>query len=115
MFNLTGMVETDLYLINKIFISIKSKKEDEMFEKFNIPIVFKKLEKYFITSYFKYTFDDNGVNLKHEIDAIDELLWRWKSPLSLEWYPYLLGLKQDLLLLFNKVSSNRSEKPKHYL
>ena len=26
MFNLTGMVETDLYLINKIFISIKSKK-----------------------------------------------------------------------------------------
>lgn len=30
--------------------------------------------------------------------ALDELQWRWKSPLSREWYPYLFGLRHDLLL-----------------
>ena len=31
------------------------------------------------------------------IEALDELQWRWKTPLSREWYPYLIGLRQDLL------------------
>ena len=28
--------------------------------------------------------------------ALDKLLWRWKSPLQREWYPFLMGLKHDL-------------------
>lgn len=30
--------------------------------------------------------------------AIETLLWRWKTPLSREWYPYIFGLKHDLLM-----------------
>ena len=30
------------------------------------------------------------------IKAVDEMLWRWKSPLAREWYPFLFGLKHDL-------------------
>ncbi|MEC8128125.1 MAG: beta-N-acetylglucosaminidase domain-containing protein [Pseudomonadota bacterium] len=30
--------------------------------------------------------------------AIEALLWRWKTPLAREWYPFLFGLKHDLLL-----------------
>lgn len=32
------------------------------------------------------------------LDALDTLLWRWKTPLSREWYPWLYGLRHDLLL-----------------
>ena len=32
------------------------------------------------------------------LDALDELLWRWKTPLSREWYPFLMALRQDILL-----------------
>ncbi len=31
-------------------------------------------------------------------DAIESCLWQWKSPLAREWYPYLFGLKHDLLI-----------------
>ena len=27
---------------------------------------------------------------------LDFLLWKWKSDLAREWYPYILNLKQDL-------------------
>ena len=30
--------------------------------------------------------------------AIDRLLWRWKTPLAREWYPFLFGLRHDLLI-----------------
>ena len=30
--------------------------------------------------------------------ALDQLLWRWKSPLQREWYPLLMGLKHDLAI-----------------
>jgi len=38
------------------------------------------------------------------------LLWRWKSPLQREWYPHLMGLKQDILLSNGKLSLERIEK-----
>lgn len=28
--------------------------------------------------------------------AIETLLWRWKTPLAREWYPFIFGLKHDL-------------------
>jgi len=42
--------------------------------------------------------------------SIDELLWRWKTALSREWYPFLMGLRQDLLLSAGKLSANRIRK-----
>ena len=41
------------------------------------------------------------------LSNIDNLLWRWKSPLSREWYPYLLNLKHDLQILNNELTFNR--------
>ncbi|MGB0804850.1 MAG: hypothetical protein ACPGSQ_09875, partial [Candidatus Puniceispirillaceae bacterium] len=29
---------------------------------------------------------------------IETLLWKWKGPLAREWYPFLFGLKHDLLI-----------------
>jgi len=42
--------------------------------------------------------------------AIEILLWEWKSPLALEWYPYLFGLKHDLLLYANEMPEERLAK-----
>ena len=36
--------------------------------------------------------------IDREVAAIEALLWRWKTPLAREWYPFLFGLKHDLLL-----------------
>lgn len=42
--------------------------------------------------------------------ALDHLLWRWKSPLAREWYPYLFGLRQDLLLAGGEMEDERIAK-----
>ena len=44
------------------------------------------------------------------LKALDELLWRWKSPLQREWYGYLMGLRQDILLLSGQMSPWRINK-----
>ena len=41
------------------------------------------------------------------LDALDELLWRWKTPLAREWYPQLFGLRQDLLLAADALPPDR--------
>ena len=41
---------------------------------------------------------------------LDCLLWEYKSPILLEWYPYIMGLKQDLLIENKLISSNRLNK-----
>lgn len=35
---------------------------------------------------------------EHQLEALEYLLWKWKTPLSREWYPFLMSLKHDLLL-----------------
>ncbi|ASJ70194.1 beta-N-acetylglucosaminidase domain-containing protein [Granulosicoccus antarcticus] len=42
--------------------------------------------------------------------AIEECLWRWKTPLSREWYPFLFGLKLDLLMEKGSMSELRIRK-----
>ena len=44
------------------------------------------------------------------LEAIEILLWQWKSPLAREWYSYLFGLKQDLLLLQGDMPDERLAK-----
>jgi hypothetical protein len=44
------------------------------------------------------------------LDALDELLWRWKSPLAQEWYPFLMGLRGDLLMLRGEADEFRQAK-----
>lgn len=43
-------------------------------------------------------------------ESLDQLLWRWKSPLQREWYPFLMGLRQDILLHRGVMSTRRISK-----
>ncbi|MCE2516465.1 MAG: beta-N-acetylglucosaminidase domain-containing protein [Alphaproteobacteria bacterium] len=52
------------------------------------------------------TFDDPAAALA----ALDELLWRWKTPLSREWYPFLMGLRQDILITTGAADALRRRK-----
>ncbi len=49
-------------------------------------------------------------NTNRELAALEILLWKWKTPLSREWYPYLFGLKHDLSLASNRLSDARIRK-----
>ena len=64
-----------------------------------VPIIFYKIKQYFLKPNFGSNPSPNilNANIKH-IEAIDFLLWKWKSDLSREWYPYLFTLKHDLQL-----------------
>ncbi|MEC7209027.1 MAG: hypothetical protein VXW11_08115, partial [Pseudomonadota bacterium] len=42
--------------------------------------------------------------------ALDQLLWHWKSTLAREWYPYLFGLRQDVLLAGGEMEEERIAK-----
>ena len=42
--------------------------------------------------------------------ALETLLWRWKTPLAREWYPFLFGLKHDLLIAAGKLPALRIAK-----
>ena len=46
-------------------------------------------------------------NIDKQLAAIETLLWQWKSPLSTEWYPYLMGLKHDLLIGNHRLADDR--------
>ena len=37
------------------------------------------------------------------IDALDVLLWKWKSPLSIELYPLIVNLKQDIQIVMKQL------------
>ena len=44
------------------------------------------------------------------IKAVDEMLWRWKSPLAREWYPFLFGLKHDFQIASKLMAEDRLAK-----
>ena len=124
LFNLTGMVETDLFIIDLIGLTINNIDENEnwnsIIQKHQIPRCFKLISKYFLTPNFKLNFNrDDTTNFSEEIKALDFLLWKWKTPLSREWYPYLLIVKQDLQLFLGKLTDDRLNKiysvPSNYI
>jgi hyaluronoglucosaminidase len=112
MINGTGMIKTDLLILDIVYNFKKSKVNKSIllniYKKNKIPKQFFKISKYFYHPGF-------GSNPKlvefkfsqFEIDCIDHLLWKWHSDLSREWYPFLMGLKQDLLIANKKFSKER--------
>ena len=105
MFNLTGMINTDLLLldiINAYFLNQKKSSLKKILNKHGVPEVFFKL----------YFFFNRPINLKKItlqkfkyknslLNSLDFLLWNWKSPLAREWYAFLFNLKCDLQI-YNK-------------
>ena len=115
MINPTGLIETDLLILDIVHLTKDMSSPRPSWKKilsnYKIPIEFLKISNFFLKPDFGQTpkLRKFKVNKKH-FEYLDYLLWKWKDPLSREWYPYLLGLKQDLLILQNNFSEERITK-----
>jgi hyaluronoglucosaminidase len=112
MINPTGLINTDLMILDIVASNLNNKPFINEWEKIlkyhGVPVIFNKIKQYFLKPEFgSYSspklFD---INIQH-IEALDFLLWKWKSELSREWYPYLFTLKHDLQLQLNILTSER--------
>ena len=111
--NPTGMINTDLFILDVVAISGDKNtfniNYEKTLKKHKIPKQFKFVKHYFDNPHFSSS-NNKAIKIepsKNVIDTLDYLLWRWKSKLSLEWYPFLLILKQDLSIELNEYSNNR--------
>jgi len=112
MINPTGLIKTDLLILDIITNTINKKDYIKAWTKtlneHGVPLIFLKIKKFF----FKPNFSSNPSlsayrsNSNH-FEALEFLLWSWKGALSREWYPYLFGLKHDLQLNQSKLTSER--------
>ena len=100
MFNLTGLINVDNVILKIINGTMKSQNIYQDWKSIileqKIPKEFLKVYQFFEKPYFEGS--EELINYKFDnkiIDALDILLWKWKSPLSIELYPYLFNLKQD--------------------
>ena len=114
MTNLTGLIHTDLILLDLISLTSKNKNNlnnwNIILDKYKIPKEFIIINKYFYPiNYMKNTLNQKK-NFNQEIESVDFLLWKWKTPLAREWYQYLFILKQDLNLLHNNLEKERIKK-----
>ena len=127
MLNPTGLPRTDELLLSLMatdaghvnVLDIPTATMDEkraaVFEEHGVPSCFSSIACWFDRPPFEFPETTNleqmlTVPMASQLDALETLLWRWKSPLSREWYPYLMGLKQDLLLLSNSLDIDRIHK-----
>ena len=102
--NPTGMIETDLLLLAIMQESRDADSDaarhaawDRVMAAHDVPDAFRVVAGFFDAPYgFEpaFTLPDTAAALA----ALDQLLWRWKSPLQREWYPLLMGLKHDLAI-----------------
>jgi len=106
MLNPTGMIETDLLLLGLMAGARDQAGRGseagkiywrELMQKAAVPDVFFDIAAYFDAPY-GFAAEFPMPSAKTALAALEILLWRWKSPLQREWYPHLMGLKQDILL-----------------
>ena len=111
MLNGTGLIETDLLLL-----SIMDAGGDEVawcaaLEQAGVPADFHHLSPWFDLPVASDTVPPSpAAPTDATLDALETLLWRWKGPLAREWYPFLFGLKHDLLLATGKLPDLRVQK-----
>ena len=112
LFNPTGMIETDLMIIDIISNCRKLESSNynykKALEKNKIPKQFNNLKKFFNSPNCNEDIKNIEINITQKtFDSIEFMLWEWKSNIALEWYPYLLGLKHDLKLNSETLSYDR--------
>ena len=111
--NATGMVATDRLLLELMALGGDESGRPAVFERHGVPAAFACLEEAFALPATNDRRDAPHASLAmtpRVRDALDELQWRWKSPLSREWYPQLMGLRQDLLLADGALPPERIRK-----
>jgi protein O-GlcNAcase/histone acetyltransferase len=112
MLNPTGMIETDMLLLSIMAAGDDTANHQATLRSYGVPEAFDLIKHSFNlppspsgeTS--SLDLDDTAAML----DALDELLWRWKSPLAQEWYPFLMGLRGDILMLRGEADDLRQAK-----
>ena len=119
MLNLTGMINTDLLLLDIVSnckeSSLKYNSWKKTLEANDIPKQFLSVYKFFEKPNLSYE-KLEPIQFDEKIfDHLDFLIWKWKTPLSREWYPFLLSLKHDLQILTDKLAFNRILKYKQIL
>ncbi|MDC3116217.1 protein O-GlcNAcase [Alphaproteobacteria bacterium] len=115
MINSTGLIKTDLLILDIVNNTIEEKNSFSKWlftiENHGVPPIFNKIKIFFLEPNFGSNSSSNFVNFNSKyIEVLDFLLWKWKSELSREWYPFLFGLKQDLQINQNKLTSERTIK-----
>ena len=112
MINPTGLINTDLLILD-IIANTFNKKEPtkdwlEILHNHGVPLIFDKIKLFFSKPDFgsKPSLTPYKVTSEH-FEALEFLLWSWKSKISREWYPYLFGLKHDLQLNQRSLTSER--------
>lgn len=105
--NGTGMLVTDKLLLGLM----AGQDRQTLFAKAGIPAAFASVESYFWHPVFS---GQKRVAVQPEpqevLEALEQLLWQWKGQLAREWYPYLFGLKGDLLIAGGEINDERINK-----
>lgn len=112
MVNPTGLIKTDLLILDiygKALLGKISKNEwENIIRSHGVPEIFLKIKKFFLNPDFGSNPKIQSIKInKNYIEILDFLLWKWKSSLSREWYPYLFGLKHDLQINKKLLPSER--------
>lgn len=110
--NPTGHVHTDCLLLDMMASHDSSenpgKIRDQTFARHGVPDAFLSLTPYFHHPVFNDSEPESFKTPSDEVfEALEICLWQWKSPLSREWYPYLFGLKHDLLIYTGQLPTDR--------
>ena len=116
--NPTGLPFTDRLLLD-IAQSTRSgvNRQEEWRKALNrhgVPDAFLTIAPYFSEPFFgdrtvlSSSSDTEGIEPTNEVEkSIEQCLWKWKSPLAREWYPFIFGLKHDLALASNSLPRHR--------
>ena len=111
--NGTGMPQTDALLLSLMC----GQPQKHILRDAGVPDAIEMLLPFFDLPVFsdQFILGQRGVSAKpndisSSLAAIETLLWEWKSPLALEWYPYLFGLKHDLLFYADELPEERLAK-----
>ncbi len=114
--NPTGLLHTDCLLLD-MMASTRAANGDahevwhEVMRRHGVPEAFDALAPWFAHPVFNgEAFVAPEPPDASALAAIETCLWRWKTPLSREWYPFIFGLKLDLLIQQGKMSSLRIRK-----
>jgi hypothetical protein len=111
--NPTGMPYTDTLLLDMMTsyrLSFVNPETiwNEVLTRHGVPPAFAYINRYFCHPVFNgEPFVPPEPATAETFEVIEECLWRWKSPLSREWYPFLFGLKLDLLVARGSMSTQR--------
>lgn len=125
--NPTGLPHTDKLLLDIASSTHTSPTRvddwQRALKRHNVPEVFLSIAPYFSHPFFgdkpvlENHYDIDGYDLLEQSEtvaqAIEECLWKWKSPLAREWYPYIMSLKHDLAITQSALPRNRILKTQH--